>query len=75
MAETCGVDEITIDANTAAAVIIRASPFMSRSSGFSLGIAVVIRGNRCDPHDLEPSTTGFFRLSPRAQMRCFFPGP
>ena len=40
MAETWGADEIRIDANTAAAVIIRASLFMFLTgSGFCLGIA------------------------------------
>ena len=44
MAETWGVDEIRIDANTAAAVIIRASLFMSLTGfGFVSGLLVFLR--------------------------------
>ena len=72
MAETWGVDEIRIDANTAAAVIIRASLFMLLTgSGFCLGIAGFFYGNRRNPCDFDPSTASNFGLSHRAQSAVF----
>ena len=72
MAETCGANEIRIDASTAAAVIIRASLFMILTRGvFVSGIAILLCGSRCNLDDLHPTTAGYFGLSRRAQGPLF----
>ena len=73
MAETCGADEIRIDASTAAAVIIRASLFMILTGG------CIFLGD-CYSFFAIPMT---YTLPPRAisgcpsgyKERCFFSGP
>lgn len=69
MAETCGADEIRIDASTAAAVIIRASLFMILTGGvyFPRGLLFFF----CNPDDLHATTTGYFGLSLRVQGALF----
>jgi hypothetical protein len=71
IAEAWGADEVRIDANTAAAVIIRALLFMSLTgSGFVLGLLVFLRKSP-QSHDFNPRTAGYFRLSHRVQIAVF----
>ena len=73
IAETCGADEIRIDASTAAAVMIRASLFMILTQGvyLSRGLPFFLCGSRCNPDDLHPTTTGYYGLSRRVQGALF----
>ena len=71
MADTCGADEIKIDASTAAAVITRASLFMVLTrSGVVSGIAFLAEIAAISD-DFETSATGYFGLSPRDRCAVF----
>jgi len=74
MAETWGADEIRIDANTAAAVIIRASLFMSLTGfGFAwdcrcfCGVAAIPMTSTLAPRASSGCPTGY-------KVQHFFPG-